>query len=152
MARGHELLPETCLCRPWYQPKWLTQAPHWSACAWGEGTIISLKPCFPVDSSVTSHSCRPAEGPGFPHHLAAGCLASWFPDSPDNSSANTLRGHLFLYWLHGFPIHQQRTPRLQQWACVLHDQAVAPTVGSGRLHQTNQAFKTWSSSRRHMSR
>ena len=145
MALGHELLPETCLCRPWCWPKWPTQAPHWSACAWGEGTIISLKPCFPVDSSVTNHFCRPAERARV---------------SPFTSRQAV--------WLHGFPIHQtaaaqtryvvtcsstgfmvSRFTSREHHVCnsgpvSLHNQAVAPTVGSGRFHRTDQAFKTWS--------
>ena len=83
-------------------------------------------------------------------------------------------------WLHGFPIHQTAAAQTRfVVACSstgftvsrftsrghhvcnsgpvsLHDQAVAPAVGSGRLHRTNQAFKTElrdsELSHRHMSR
>ena len=71
-------------------------------------------------------------------------------------------------WLHGFPIHQtaaaqtryavtcssagfmvSRFTSREHHVCnsgpvSLHNQAVAPTVGSGRFHRTDQAFKTWS--------
>ena len=139
MALGHEFLPETCLCRLWShrlplecsrlgrENYYLSQAPL----PRGQQRDESLLP-----------SCR---------------RVRVFPISSRQA-----------VWLHGFPIHQtaaaqtryvvtcsstgftvSRFTSREHHVCnsgpvSLHDQAVAPAVGSGRLHRTNQAFKTWS--------
>ena len=67
------------------------------------------------------------------------------PASPYSDCANTLRGHCPSA---GFTV--SRFASRGYHVCYsgpvsLDDQAIAPTVGSGRLRRANQAFKTWSS-------
>ena len=147
-AFGSQILPETGL--EWPVPCGVPcgasqkRDAHRRACAWAKEQVPRLAAARCPDSPPTRASFKPLLpcGQQSDKSLLPSCLGARCPYSPGKPSdfkvslsirqlaAQTLVVQ-FLCWLHGVPIHQQRTPRLYQWACVLHDQAAAPAVDSG---------------------